>query len=80
MFQFLCSLPRGDLPIGPFEPKAAKQIAEIEAELEAAEVGGFGVTCGNGDLVLLGSIGVALHSWQLGLMTWGELVILGCSG
>ena len=43
MFQFLCGVPRGDLPIGPFEPKAAKQIAEIEAELEAAEVGGLGL-------------------------------------
>lgn len=48
----------------PAFPKAAKQIAEIEAELEAAEVCGLGF--GIGDLVLLGSLRVALHSWGWG--------------
>lgn len=58
MFQFLCGVPRGDLPIGPFEPKAAKQIAEIEAELEAAEVGGLGLPAGMVTRCCLGQLGL----------------------
>lgn len=39
-------------------PKAAKQIAEIEAELEAAEVGGLGLPAGMVTWCCLGQLGL----------------------